>query len=234
MHAWQLSDFSPATLFARHESVESHELIKRVAQPASLTISQEYGPVKVKGWDKEYISIRTVQKGSKEQLENTNVMLDKSKLPHELTCTVSAKDAQKNIAEVSITAEVPFTCNVTINSTQGPIKTKRLLTQSISSSDGRIEIHVDKFTVDSAIFVHNKRGSITLVAPKKIQAHLTASTFRGSVFSELFVTLEPFTTLLNRDYWQLVKKEVHGTLGDGGAPITLEAENGDIKIVAKK
>ena len=233
-HAWQMSDFTPKALFTRHESTASHEFIK-VTQPASLTVTQQQGTVKVKGWDKESISIKIVQKGHPEALANTVVTVDKSKLPHELYCTVTKKDEEKNIANVTISAHVPFTCSVTVSSQKGLIKTKNLSrTQTLYADDGTIEIILDKFSVESSVFAHNKYGTILVEAPKKIQAQLSASTLRGSVTSELFITLQPHTTLLNRDFWAQIKKDVHGSLGEGGAPMTLEAENGDIKILAKR
>lgn len=233
-YAWEFADFIPTTLFPKHESNSTHEFFK-VTAPVSCVITQQHGPVKVTGWDKESISIEVIQKGNKEALDNTLVTVDKSKLPHELSCTVSRKNEEKSGAQVTVQAKVPHNCNVTVRSQKGPIKTKHLArTQSLYADDGAIDIVLTKFSSESSIFVHNKRGAITVELPKKIQAQLTASTLRGSVTSELFVTLQPHTTLLDKAYWHRVKKEVNGFLGDGGAPITLEAEYGDIKLVAKK
>ncbi|MBY0109846.1 MAG: hypothetical protein K2X90_01920 [Candidatus Babeliaceae bacterium] len=232
--AWEFADMLPVSLFPRHESTVSHEFIK-VIEPIALTITQQLGTVKVKGWDKESISIEITQKGSSEALENTIVSINKDKLPRELLCTVTRKNEEKQAAHVTFLAYVPFNCDLTVQSQKGLIKTKNLSrAQSLFADDGNIEIVLSKFSVDSSIFVHNKKGSIMVEAPKKIQAQLAASTLRGTITSELFITLQPQTTLLGKDYWHRVKKEVNGFLGDGGAPVTLEAEYGDIKIRAKK
>ena len=233
-YAWELTDMLPASLFPRHESTASHEFIK-VTEPLSFTVTQQQGIVKVKGWDKESVSIKIIQKGTAEGLENTVVSINKDKLPRELSCTVSRKDEEKSLAQVTIQAYVPFNCDLTVQSQKGFIKTKNLSrAQSLYTDEGNVEIVLNKFSVESSLFVHSKKGSITIEAPKKIQAQLSTSTLRGTITSELFITLQPQTTLLDKDYWQRVKKEVNGFLGDGGAPITLEAEYGDIKIVAKK
>lgn len=233
-YAWEISDMLPASLFPRHESIVSHEFIK-VTEPLSLTVTQQQGIVKVKGWDKESISLTITQKGTTEALENTVFTLNKEKLPRELSCTVSRKNDEKQVAQVTIKALVPFNCDLTVQSQKGLIKTKNLShAQSLYADDGNVEIVLNKFSVESSLFVHSKKGSIILEAPKKIQGQLSASTLRGSITSELFITLQPQTTLLDRDYWHRVKKEVSGFFGDGGAPITLEAEYGDIKIITKK
>lgn len=233
-YAWEFADFIPTALFSKQESNATHEFFK-VTAPVSCIITQQHGPVKITGWDKDSIAIEVVQKGSKDALDNTLVTLDKSKLPHELSCTVSRKNDDRSSAHVTLHAKVPSNCNVTVRSQKGPIKTKYLSrTQSLYADDGAIDVVLTKFSSESSLFVHNKRGMITIELPKKIQAQLTASTLRGSITSELFITLQPQTTLLDKAYWHRVKKEVNGFLGDGGAPITLEAEYGDIKLIAKK
>ncbi len=233
-YAWELTDMLPASIFPRHESIVSHEFIK-VTEPISFMVTQQQGIVKVKGWDKESVSIEITQKGTKEALDNTVVTVNKEKLPKEISCTVSRKDEGKSLAQVTIKASVPFSCDLTVQSHKGLVRTKNLTrAQSIYADDGNVEVVLNKFSVESSLFIHNKKGSITIEAPKKIQAQLAASTLRGTITSELFITLQPHTTLLDKDYWQRVKKEVNGFLGDGGAPITIEAEYGDIKLVAKK
>ncbi len=233
-YAWEFADMLPAALFPRHEFNVSHEFIK-VTEPIAFMVTQQQGTVKVKGWDKKSISIEITQKGSPEALENTIVTINKDKLPRELSCTVTPKNEKKQVAQVTLQAYVPFNCDLTVQSQKGLVKTKNLTrAQSIYADDGNIEIVLTKFSVDSSVFVHSKKGSISIEAPKKIQAQLAASTLRGTITSELFITLQPQTTLLDKDYWHRVKKEVNGFLGDGGAPITLEAEYGDIKIRTKK
>lgn len=233
-YAWQLSDLNPASLFTRHESISSHEFIK-VSAPVTFTITQQNGTVKVKGWDKDSVSIKITQKGSPEALENTEVTLDKNKLPHEISCAIAAKNSEKSIAEVTLTGYVPLDSHVTITSQKGAIKTKNLTgSQALYADNGPVAIIINKFSVESSIFVHNKWGHISLTAPKKIQGQLSASTQHGTIASEIFITLQPHTTLLDKEYWQRVKKDVHGFFGDGGGPITLESENGDIRIFTKK
>lgn len=234
LQAWQFSDITQTKWFTRHESSVSQEFIK-VDGPCALTVTQENGLVKVKGWNKESISLKITKKGSPEQLHNTEVIIDKNKLPQELSCVVSVKDPQKTVAEIAISAHVPHKTDVTVTSHKGDIRTRHLnQTQSLYADNGNIEIILDKFSVESSLFVHNKWGHITLETPKKIQAQLSASTLRGSITSDIFITVQPLTTLLDKGYWQRVKRDVQGFLGDGGAPITLEAENGDIRILAKK
>ena len=155
-------------------------------------------------------------------------------MPHELSCTVSAQDVQKNMADVTVSARVPTKTHVVVTSENGAIQTRHLSgTQSLTAGYGNVRVHLNDFGVEISVFVHNARRSVTLEAPKKAQAQLAASTLAENVFAELPVTVQPHTALLNKEYWGRVKKEVNGLLGDGGAPITLKAENGDIKILVR-
>ncbi len=112
-YAWQLSDMLPASLFPRQESTAFHEFIK-VTEPLSFNVTQQQGVVKVKGWDKESVSIKITQKGTPEMLDNTVVTINKDGLPRELSCIVSRKDDEKSSAQVTIQAYVPFNCNVSV------------------------------------------------------------------------------------------------------------------------
>ncbi len=219
-----MAKFSP-------EEKSSHELIK-VSQPTTCIVTQEKGTIKVKGWDKQAISIDIIQKGTPDELENTNIIIDKNKLPHEISCIVQQKNNEKQqCAHVSLVARVPTKTDVILQSHKGSVKTKNIEgAQSIQADHGDVTIHLKKFTVESSLFVHAKKGTIILETAKKTQANLSASTQRGTITSDLLVTLQPHTTLLNREYWYQIRKDIHGFLGEGGAPITLENEMGDIKI----
>ena len=228
-HAWELRDMHPARVFSKHESITINEIIK-VKHPAACVITQLDGPVTVQGWDKPLIEYTLVQKGTKDALENTQVTLNKQTG----SCTISAKNTAKGVAQTTLHAQVPHTCAVTIQSHRGDVVTKQLArTQSIHADYGDVNVVLSTFTPESSLFVHTQHGSITVQAPKKIQAQVAASTRKGKVTSDIFVTLKPHTTLLNKEFWQRIKQEVGGMLGDGGAPITLEADYGDIKLLVK-
>ncbi len=236
MQAWHVSDLDPRKLFVHQESAESSEFIKvsrpTALAPVSFTITQQQGPIKIKGWEKDGIFLKISRKGSKEALANTTVTIDKSKLPQELSCTVVKKDENGPVAEVTFNAKVPFSCNAAASSRRGMIRTKRITgAQNLSTENGPISIMLEKFTIDSSIFAQSAYGNISVQAPQKIQANLSATTWRGSVTSELPVTLRPQTTLLNNDFWKRMKQEAHGMLGEGGAPITLETEHGHIALL---
>ena len=70
LSAWELADLHPAKLFNRYEPTVSKEVVK-VEEPCTLTITQQNGLVKVKGWDRSAILLKISKKGSAEQLENT-------------------------------------------------------------------------------------------------------------------------------------------------------------------
>lgn len=227
LYSWEFPDVS--TLFNRY-TPETTEKFITVRGPVELTITQHDGDVKVKGWDKLAVNITMERTGSKEAIENTLVAIDENTF----RVSITAKDATKKVATVNIKVQTPFSSIVDVTSAKGDIITKGLTrSQTLTTNSGAISISIDKFSVESSIFAHTASGDITLNAPKKIQAQLAATTQSGTITSDILVTLSPQTTLLNKAYWKRIKQEAHGLLGDGGAPITLETEWGNIKLLQK-
>jgi hypothetical protein len=65
-------------------------------------------------------------------------------------------------------------------------------------------------------------GSVVLALPADSQADLEARCLNGNFLSELPVQMQG----------SLKPRELHGKLGQGGAPITLRTINGGIRVVA--
>ena len=97
---------------------------------------------------------------------------------------------------------------------------------------GDIIVHQKKFDDPYSIFLQSHRGNITLHLPSETKATLQAKTHTGSILSDHLVTLAPLSLKLNKDEWERLKKNIEGTLGGlkGGAPITLEATKGTIRL----
>ena len=70
---------------------------------------------------------------------------------------------------------------------------------------------------------------LNLYVPSQTNAHLYAETTRGMITSEIPITLSPVTTRLTKEIWQAFKRNVTGTLGNGGATIRIDA-GGNVQI----
>ncbi len=104
-----------------------------------------------------------------------------------------------------------------------------------STQTGKINIHSISLPSNGYLDLKTDTGSIYLSLSKKTYASLHATTSCGNIFSELPVTLQARTTILNNDVWHKVKQEVKGTLGQKNSEpsksIILKNNKGTIKII---
>ena len=102
--------------------------------------------------------------------------------------------------------------------------------KAVVSQKGSIEIEHESLPETESIFVQNMQGDVTISLPKNVNATLKATTLKGELTSNIPVTLEPRTTVLNKESWKNMQREVTGTLGAGGAPINIDVTKGNITI----
>ncbi len=156
----------------------------------------------------------------------------------------------QNPATVNYNLMIPEHCALTIDNKQkGSVKIKHLqgaLDISLAEGDievadstkavtaktgkGTIKLKQKKFSDPSSIFLHNDRGNIQLYLPRGIHATVHARTSAGVVTSKHPIKRETQPVPLNEATWEKDKREVDGTIGAEGAPVTLEATKGNISI----
>lgn len=97
---------------------------------------------------------------------------------------------------------------------------------------GRIDIKCKKLSAPQEIICSIDQGPISLYLPKDIQCSITADTPQGTVSSEQPITITSETTLLNNDYWNRIKKQLRGSIGNDQAKgsIKLYAQHGNIVL----
>jgi len=87
---------------------------------------------------------------------------------------------------------------------------------SIDAETKRGPITVDCARVPSTARIElraQKRGTITLAIPESTQAHLIADTTRGTVTSNVLITLERHTMVLNHGTYQDFQRHIRGIIG---------------------
>ena len=99
------------------------------------------------------------------------------------------------------------------------------------TTNGSIKVKQKELNKDSSIFLETLNGDVDLFLPKGINASLQGKTSKGVLTSELEITLHPITTKLNKETWERMKREASGTIGNEGAPITIDVNKGDIHIL---
>lgn len=103
---------------------------------------------------------------------------------------------------------------------------------AVKAHKGKILLEQKLLRKDSTIFLVSK-SSITLKLPIDSNANLDFKTLRGSILSELYVTLEQITSKLTTTFWKNIRRSVKGTIGSGEAEIIIDVTRGDIKLLEK-
>jgi DUF4097 and DUF4098 domain-containing protein YvlB len=100
--------------------------------------------------------------------------------------------------------------------------------QSIDAKTARGIITVDCARVPSTarIELSTKKGSLTLAVPESTNAHLVADTTRGTVTSNVLITIERHTMVLNSGTYQDLQRHIRGIIG--------QQETAEIKLSSTK
>ncbi len=96
---------------------------------------------------------------------------------------------------------------------------------------GKIDVVCEKLPPSESLSLETSSGNILVTLPKEISATINCSTLHGTITSEHYITLKPYTTQLNTIAWNKIKKEIQGTIGSGDASISLSTMYGTIKIL---
>lgn len=110
-------------------------------------------------------------------------------------------------------------------------------TQSVvaTTQKGNIITACSEVPATSRIVLNAEQsGGITLSLPAEVNATLQGKTTKGSLTSEHYVTVKPFTTRLDKNFHKQFKQTVNGFIGTGEADIRLTSNNGNIKILETK
>lgn len=233
-----------------------HELFQKdepLEDNSTIEINGLEGKVSVKSWSQKKMIIEAEKVGSQEELKSTTIGVKKSKIPQTTTThvTITTRVApDKKPASVNYNLMVPEHCSILIRLGQkGSIKIKHMqgrvdistlegdieITDSTSTvtaktGKGSIKLKQKKFGDASSILLESGRGNIYVYLPRDTKAALHARTLQGVVTSNHPVSRTSFAEKQNKESWERIKREIDGTLGGGGAPITLESTRGNIVI----
>ncbi|MBT3455692.1 DUF4097 family beta strand repeat protein [bacterium] len=99
------------------------------------------------------------------------------------------------------------------------------------TDNGAIKAAIKQFKNDAHYELVTKNGKILLFAPKDINANIVAHVKNGSIISEHEISLAEYTMEINKKTLDQLRKNIQGTIGDGGGKILLKSGNGIIKIL---
>jgi DUF4097 and DUF4098 domain-containing protein YvlB len=168
---------------------------------------------------------------------------------------VTATDAGQLSQVKSISGDVSITSAVSagdasVSSISGDVTVQGLKAKALDSSTISGELRLTDVACDRALVktisgdvqysglltksgryeIKSHSGDIRLVVPETLGFELDASTFSGSVRSDLPVT---FKSLGGEESRHSPRKSLHGTYGDGSVLLVLSSFSGDITIAKK-
>jgi len=214
---------------------------------STVFITNDEGTITCKGWNQNKIMVETIKKGPKEHFEHVRINITTT--PKQITIAPQFDNGVSNFP-IDFIIMVPKHCaQITAFIQKGNIKIKECpASLELSVEQGNVAVHHATRTVTAktnagnikvkqkalpeteTIFIEATKGNVLLKTAPKIHGNLQAKTTHGVVSSSVYITLEPQTTKLNKEYWARIKKEVIGALGNGGAPITIDVTRGNIAI----
>lgn len=104
--------------------------------------------------------------------------------------------------------------------------------RNVFSNAEKGNVTLKKATLDpeDSVFIQAKHNVTYYIGPK-FCAHIYAKTVSGIILSNVDVTLEKMTTKLTKETWNLLKRNVKGTIGGGGGPVTIDTTSGNIEFI---
>ena len=228
---------------------EKENLSKEYAfdENGMLEITIPKGNITINTWKNKKLLIDVSKQGSKESLKATTLSANiasamgrlfvKINDPKE-AATINLKImAPENIKLKIVNSETGSIIiknvygSINAQTKSGNIEIKNAYSKvNAKTNTGKIILKQKQFTSEDSIFLETLSGEVQLYLPKHINADFQAKTSKGVITSQVSITLCALTTKLNKEFWNQIKKEVVGTIGEGGAPITIDSGRGNISV----
>ena len=208
----------------------------------SVELQNVNGTVDVQGWDRNEIEVHAVKTAKHKESDLERVSIEVDAKPDAISITTRYPQNEGVEVAVEYTVHVPHGARIEhIGTVNGTLRIAGVdAVEDLHTVNGNIEVYegggnVHARTTNGNVHLELARvqdnngstaettnGSILLAVPVDIQADLETRCLNGNFLSELPVTMEG----------SLRPREMHGRLGNGGAPIRLHTVNGGIRVVA--
>ena len=228
------------------KSTQTHPL----AAGGSVALSNMNGDVDIVAWDRDEVQI-VAEKFARDEERLARISIDVDARPDRITIKTKYPQserswfvgkANRNPGGVRYTLRVParlahlkvdvMNSAVTVEGVRGDVKIATMNGRieatglagdaELDSMNGRIFASFVTVRHGQQIKLDTMNGSCTVEVPRDAGAAVRASTMNGRVRAELPITVERSS-----------RRSLRGTLGDGGARITLESMNGSLTLRAR-
>lgn len=218
-----------------------------LAAGGSVSLSNMNGDVEIVAWDRDEVRI-DAEKFAKDEERLERISIEVDAQPDRITIKTKYPKSDRtwfggwknqNPGGVRYTLRVParlshlkvdvMNSDVTAEGVRGNVKIATMNGRinatgldgdtNLDSMNGRIFASFDAVRDGQKISLDTMNGSCTVEVPRDAGAKVRASTMNGRVRAELPITVERSS-----------RRSLRGTLGDGGASITLDSMNGSINL----
>ena len=220
---------------------------KEFPKAALLELCNEHGMIVINSWQQNSIAIevitscpQTSHKDIKVQMElvediikiHTTFLDPKIKgmvifnilLPKDVAVSIMTKQGDIVIKDLN--------SNLHLETLQGDIKLiNPHQTVQAKTALGNIFIRTDSIQATEKFDLTSDKGNIEFYTTDIINCSLHAYALQGKVISEIPITLDSQTTLLNPEIWKNFKQVVHGRIGTAISHVNILAHYGSISIL---
>jgi hypothetical protein len=215
---------------------------------ATLELYNTSGDILIKTWKHTKIVVEAIKKGTPESLKTTTIsvkfnnqsMVISTLAPHDspaATVIYTILVPQHAILKQISTDKGSITIkhvqgNINAATNEGPIAIHDACADVRAKTNlGSITLEQKKLPETAGVFLETLQGNVQVFVPRNINANLQARTLKGELRTDIPVTMLPQTVKLNKDTWNRLRREVKATLGEGGAPITIDVTKGSIEVL---
>lgn len=250
--------FSPSKLFSsvkdsmsewikgtKEEEVKTRSF--ELNHNSTVDIHNNKGSITVKSWNQPKLLVEVTKKGSPELLQKTTI--DVTTKAHYAHISVNTPENKESDIVTDIHIVVPHTTSLNLTTHTGKIKVENVQGFINATTDegkisiahaqssitakapaGKIKVKQQSLNPMQSIFLE-ARDDVKLYLSSTIEAHINARTAQGTVTSNIYLSLDPITTQLDSEFWNRIKKSIKASIGEGGAPITIDVTKGNISIL---
>ena len=208
----------------------------------SFELQNVNGTIQVQGWDRDEVEVHAVKTAKNRESDLDRVSIEVNARPRSISITTRYPQNEGVEVMVEYVIRVPHNSHVehlgTVNGTlrvSGVSDVEELHTVNggievyeaggdlrAHTTNGNIHVELASFRNATGALAETTNGSVLLAVPADTQADLEARCLNGNFLSEIPVSMEG----------GLKPREMHGRIGQGGAPIRLRTVNGAIRLVA--
>jgi hypothetical protein len=226
----------------KHASIQEHldhmHVIEEEVTPNHLALRTAYDYEKVKGTidymitvpDDAQVQVSTdigdiiIQDIHGSALANTG--------HGDITVYNSKKHIEANVTQQGNITIIRPQSSVQLSTNKGMVRViDSMNSVGARAKNGKVEVKCKELPATKQMKLATEHGPVILHTTKNMNCSLTAKTENGTITSTQEITIDPAATTLNTHYWNNIKKNVYGAIGNKNASVTMFSTKGDIKIL---